>query len=942
MRRIFATFCVLVLAGCGKPRGQNNSNTDHKAPAKIEDSFRVELKPTEKKSSTMPTADAGLLTTVTTTTPALAPAPQSHVADTDVTPDNQAPRAPHADATVEAANVIADTQLEVATQVAAEEAADAEPAASEITTETSKPPAALLTEGAKIGLHDRKNIVLKRAALDKEFLFSGLLVQDNSSFPISYMRARIVKFHEEGDQIYMLEAKDGQYLNLTISPETILASFPVTASTDEEVSFNFTEGFTRLYYFKAPLPSPDARRDGGQRVANTALNIVSSYIDDARMQDNQLIIHQVLAANTQLGTGRVNNYSFENTILIQPYNPDPSFVKRDTSQYNKVGYFQTDYIYNPDGTSTRYALHLGSKPITIYLSSNTPDSMVEPITRGLTYWNRIFGFEKIKVAKAESGQDARYMKYDHFVQWSQNENTYFAYANTMSDPRTGEVLKSIIYLPSISLSNAMSYARSMDRRNRGCISVAKFTRENGCANEEPAFDKHLAIDQRLLQKAMESRVHELAAHELGHVLGLRHNFAGSLAATYTAFVNPSLERTYSKELKAPDSIFPSSTVMDYLPGFHRMILGDFIGGSQNALSYDASAIRFLYYNEPFDAEKIPPYCTDEDKGVYVDCNADDTGYDFIAQAVASYEQRLKDLPDIFVYHFVSVLVDTKNPVNDPAKIEVDPDKNFLEPLFSSREILRGLFSKKTKELKIYRKYPKVDMTTEDDILKEEDSTWAERIRTMGGLARVFSLPTKAQIEAMKEQARNSLHSPVYATGIDSSGHTYALTKAQMDAIEAQIDPVFDALAEKIEKAGIDSIRLFKVDIGPKMRELLANYYVDLINKALFQSVKGAAFQDTVRSKNRMDLGHYIKRTVTIPVLKYDLTNRARIVGLLKNLDIDSSKKAQLFAAIKNRIETHVHQVLRGVKLADVDTKNISPRLARWVVEYQAIENLLKN
>jgi hypothetical protein len=79
----------------------------------------------------------------------------------------------------------------------------------------------------------------------------------------------------------------------------------------------------------------------------------------------------------------------------------------------------------------------------------------------------------------------------------------------------------------------------------------------------------------------------VVAHEVGHALGLRHNFARG----------------------------PVSTVMNYL-GFEQSVrIGrDVIRSGDDALDYDRKVIRHVYLGEPLDIDTLPAFCTDGLRG----------------------------------------------------------------------------------------------------------------------------------------------------------------------------------------------------------------------------------------------------------------------------------------------------------------------------------------
>jgi hypothetical protein len=84
---------------------------------------------------------------------------------------------------------------------------------------------------------------------------------------------------------------------------------------------------------------------------------------------------------------------------------------------------------------------------------------------------------------------------------------------------------------------------------------------------------------------------DVVMHEIGHTLGLRHNFKGSLT-------------------------FPSSSVMEYTYLPEQAYRGGGVG------PYDVSAIRYLYGLSSHLPEEA--FCTDDDLWLDVDCNRTDT------------------------------------------------------------------------------------------------------------------------------------------------------------------------------------------------------------------------------------------------------------------------------------------------------------------------------
>jgi hypothetical protein len=127
-------------------------------------------------------------------------------------------------------------------------------------------------------------------------------------------------------------------------------------------------------------------------------------------------------------------------------------------------------------------------------------------------------------------------------------------------------------------------------------------------------DGNLTAGQKL-----EAFVAHMIVHEIGHDLGLRHNFKGSLVED------------------APGS----SSVMDYTVFETRIAQGATVG------AYDVDAVRYLYGLSP----DLPtqPFCTDDTTSLDPDCQRFDTGADPFA---VTWQPRWELLRDYFVRYGV--------------------------------------------------------------------------------------------------------------------------------------------------------------------------------------------------------------------------------------------------------------------------------------------------
>jgi hypothetical protein len=148
------------------------------------------------------------------------------------------------------------------------------------------------------------------------------------------------------------------------------------------------------------------------------------------------------------------------------------------------------------------------KPIIYYVDRGAPEPVRSALIEGAAWWNQAFeaaGYKnafQVKLLPEDADpMDVRY----NIIQWIHRSTRGWSYGSSISDPRTGEIIKGQVSLGSL-----------RDRQDFLIAEGLVQPYEDG----KPVSDK--------MMKLAIARLRQLSAHEVGHTLGLQHNFASSV------------------------------------------------------------------------------------------------------------------------------------------------------------------------------------------------------------------------------------------------------------------------------------------------------------------------------------------------------------------------------------------------------------------------------
>ncbi|MDP9170365.1 MAG: zinc-dependent metalloprotease, partial [Acidobacteriota bacterium] len=130
------------------------------------------------------------------------------------------------------------------------------------------------------------------------------------------------------------------------------------------------------------------------------------------------------------------------------------------------------------------------------------------LLEGARWWSQAFeaaGFRnawRVEMLPPDSDpMDVRY----NVIEWVHRSTRGWSYGETITDPRTGEIIKGQVSLGSLRVRQDYLIAEGL---------IAK-------------YEEGRPVDPRMEKMAL-ARLSQLAAHEVGHTLGLQHNFAASV------------------------------------------------------------------------------------------------------------------------------------------------------------------------------------------------------------------------------------------------------------------------------------------------------------------------------------------------------------------------------------------------------------------------------
>jgi hypothetical protein len=832
----------------------------------------------------------------------------------------------------------------------------------------------------KVG--DNYQVVIPRAALGKEHLLSASIIPQQTSPTSTGLAGKIVRFELFHDGVDLYESTKGLVVTEDLPARRLLTTFPIVGQDDASVTIDFNRGmrrvFTEIWY--------------GSGNRDRVLEVPQSRVFAAEIRDDILALRQSVQARDLDGGASVES-RFEVRYFLSTYEEPPNRSREQSPVETRYArFFETaPVIETTTGRSaTRIARFDISQPVTFHYSANTPELYVQAVRDGILYWNRAFGTNVIRAEKAPDGVTAPDPRYN-IVQWVPWDAAGSAYADVLVDPRTGDSRHGQAYMTSVFAVSGRARARAALRSMRELVEAKQDAKggetkllwpelglpllesANACQVNPIAFAQQYAqgleellasddLTDAAVLRASQDYVREVVAHEVGHVLGLRHNFAGSLAATMSPKDLDKWFQAYiaNKGVEAWTNSLSSSSMMEYSNFKAGVFIGWLMRETDRVLPHDKAAIQWGYFDSKEAQEQKLFFATDQDAARYGDVRTFDYGNRPVLAAYSELSATLRNLPHEIIERFIRARAP-----RDP-RDRIPLEQVNLSVTATASQLAAGFaatlpwFQANARSLAVENKF---DFIGELNRRERAEAHWkalGEDFEQLGGLDRVLfaPLPADIKLELKKEpegvepapkldatlltaRLQKLLLTPAYTNFVGLDEQRYSFTETERTLITERGRRFFKELEEAVLRQVLTRLENAPRDLSREASETSALADDDLVAQLERRIIDLArhvllAKNDSARIRGKLD-----KSLVEVPDFRYAQETRMAAAKALNDKTGSfrgwaTDAKGDLNKALKEDVDA----ALNIPNLKEFRDSQLSRPLREWYLRQQDLLLLL--
>jgi hypothetical protein len=467
-------------------------------------------------------------------------------------------------------------------------------------------------------------LAINRSALEKKWFLSAYIKQfspgEVSAGTARSLGTRVVSFKIQNDKLYVFDVDDRRRQSDAFDPDALVEAYPIVKGSVPPLSKNYIvfDPAAGLNRFGMLSDAHAAGTDPDRFQVELAFSQRFRQLDDGITFEQVFTGYGEIPDPSSADVGQMNQFQASGTLALslREYREDPNYVPRPLPKQEL--YFRSESRLVPNTGEVaevpiKWPIYPGMEPIRWRISSLLEQIAGQPqfasvdlvgaVKAGVENWNQAFGFtaltaELVDPAECYAQDDQNYIIIDP------DDSLGMAFANFRTNPNTGEIRGASIYFGSAWFTvlddllddPAVADTSGVARAPTRWMTWGQSSSEPACQLFAQEFLRGRGLTPSTSQALTKQEkfglyITHIILHEVGHTLGLRHNFKGSLEP-------------------------PSSSVMDYVNDEGRAALSE-------PGAYDVAAVRYLYNL----SEELPtqPFCTDGDRWADPDCNIFDHG-----------------------------------------------------------------------------------------------------------------------------------------------------------------------------------------------------------------------------------------------------------------------------------------------------------------------------